>query len=429
MAVGKPQLAEDGPIFEPLVELPKPVPAMPVPKVKVRDLGLQPSPVPGVVLQAFTDENDRPKYFVTEKEIFFMKPDGKVMKKMARKSDPRKNREAASVGFSDDGRWVWQVYVPAEHAGDRLYYEAAATEVYDDKGKPWWTVAGNMESISPSGKRAVIALPESAGLVLHEKDSKTEKMVEDKGTAMSWACAFDDGYLYVSSGDRGSEISVYDARLEKKVMSRFKAHCVLDGCLPSVDRAIVNCSGSRVGILLLLDSYGREIARTWFPSAGNRHLDFDRKHGRVLVGVSSGEALYFDVSDGHPIHLARRLVGLPEITPRSKFVGTNDEYKQYEFDYYKQKRSMFLVVSVKVMEGAISRVLSRWYHRDEDPRRVFEVVDFSGAVLFAREFKLEDSDPRYRFDLGHGLWTDGNVARVPSSGKVQMVEVTREVRP
>jgi len=189
------QAAKSGPRYERLEKLPRPVPTVQAPKVKVKYLGVRKAPVPGAIRDVFVDENDRPKYFVTDKYIYIMRPDGKVGKKIARKSDPKKNSETAMVRFSDDGRWVWQVFVPPEKANHYYYYEFAWTEIYDERGRIWWKLRGNVETLSPNGKFATIRVPEMGGIVLAEMEDNEDYYVENTKVRGMEGCAIDGGFI------------------------------------------------------------------------------------------------------------------------------------------------------------------------------------------------------------------------------------------
>jgi hypothetical protein len=198
--------------------------------------------VPGVILDAFVDENDRPRYFVTKKALFFMRPDGNVRKRIARKSDPG-HLEGPPMGFSDDGSWAWQAYVDEDHADAQHPYEWIKTDIYDPRGRLWWTIQGHLEHISPDGKRAAAMLPEGSGMVLYKKGDSRESTLEDgkrfiePGTTMEYACPSNDGAIYISSMG-GSEINLLDDNHEnKRVIARIAAHCYLNACERTILKA------------------------------------------------------------------------------------------------------------------------------------------------------------------------------------------------
>jgi len=423
----------DGEKFETLETLPPPKPTMSVPKVIVKDLGLSSPPVPGTIYDVFVDKKRRPKYIVTEKAIFFMRSNGKVKKKIARKGDPRVTPETARVLFSDDGHWIWQVYVPEKYAKINLYSEATRSDVYDSRGRLWWRVKGDLETISPNGKRGTVRLPEASGLELWDKESNSRKFVENKRISGMNACAFNEGFFFIA----GSEISVYNEKFEKNVVKRIKGGCMLDGCLPSVNRVIIDCTGTYEGKtntnLFILDSKGREINKTWFPRVGNRLLDFDRKQGRAIIGVGTGESLYLNLSDGKVLSVTKRIDGFPEEIPESEFVGSRDDRLRYVSEYNREEQSKFFIERAALLDGAIARIKNKFYiHQGlEAKERIFEIVDLAGNVLFTKKFQVEDPASRatmFGFKLP-AVWRRGKNARVSIGGKVHSVKATPEVGP
>jgi len=422
--------AESGPQYEKLEELPRPVPAMKPPKVRVKYIGVRPSPVPGVIRDVFVDENDRPKYFVTDKYIYFMRSDGRMKKKIRRKSHPVINSGITGVGFSDNGRWVWETYVPPKKGGYKYAY--TKTDVYDERGRLWWTVEYQIESMSPNGRHAAAIFPDNSGMMLYDKNAGGGGiMLENRGGAQSWVCAFDDGFLYVASYGARSKISVYKQGTERVIKRVDRAHCMLQACLPSANRALVDCSApwDGIGNLLLLDSDGIEIKKFWFPPAGDVILDFDRKHGRVLVGVTTGESLYLDLADGKIVGVTRRLEDIPEKIPLTKFKGTRKQFFAYATKLNTERDTKFLVRRVAVVGGAVARVRYR-ITDDKHMESIIDIIDFAGNVLFTKVQKpliLQSLIERH-FKLPV-IWKEGGTARAATGNKLQVVEVFTEVKP
>jgi len=381
---------DSGPVYEyfRLAPLPKPEPGarIPVPEIKVVELGPRPQPVPGVILDAFVDENDRPRYFVTKKALFFMRPDGKVRKRIARKSETAGFMEGPPMGFSDDGSWAWQAYVDEDHVDAQHPYEWVNTDIYDPRGRLWWTIRGHLEHISPDGKRAAAMMPEGSGMVLYKKDGSKEATWEDgkrfiePGTTMEYACPSNDGAIYISSRGGGSEIIVLDDNHEKKrVAVRIAAHCRLNACLPSVDRVLIDCSASADGVanLIMYDSEGEEIERYWFATFGNHIFSFNKENGRVLTGVSTGELLLLDLKTGSVLAVTERIEGMPDLIPMRKYRGSRKEFWDYASKFNRKIKTKQFVEHVQLFGNLIVQTRRKTQKSPKDRLFNLNIMDIN----------------------------------------------------
>jgi len=247
--------------------------------------------------------------------------------------------------------------------------------------------------------------------------------------AMMGSCVFNDGLVVLASRPVPAYILVMNRDLDVLKTRKMAGSCRLHACLPELDRVIFDCAEIRHerATLYTIDSKGREISRTWFPFRGNRFAAIDLKKKRVLIGVSTGEALYLNPLDGDVLNRTKRLDGFPESIPMDQFKGNKKDFWNYGVHFAERESRKFLIYRAVLVDGAI--VLMRKPIRGDASqlkKRIIDVVDFSGKTLFSEQFEVGDTKIRPGLKLPV-IWKAGGISKVQIGNKVKAIETMREV--
>jgi hypothetical protein len=420
--------------FESLEPLLPPQTKMKVPNVTVRELKPLELKVAGIVCNAFTDADGRLKYLATDKEIVVFNQSGRVKKQIARKGTPPGNLSSCGAGFSLDGRWVWYSYGKSLYPKDENHKYKAMTgvsEIYDENGNLQWTVPGEIDSLSPDGRKATIAIPELGGMKYIERGWDAPKDIKTMfgGAPMMTSCVFDDGVAIVSATPFPTEIFFLNRRLERIETRRFSDNCMIDACLANINRVLIDCGEIRraEAVLYIYDSRGKEIARSWFPYMGNRYFSFNLNKKLILVGTDFGESLYLDPKNGEILARIDRIKDLTVWNP-----PIADRKKQLDITgaFHNAMIGKFLVENILLLDGAIVRLRKPVNPHGAEKRKecLIDAVDFTGNMVFSKKFTIDENtsqaSPYLKVPI---IWREGKTVRFPIGNKLHVIEAVMEV--